>query len=64
MRTSRPLVPRDAKVNPLTIGEIVSKSKGRMKFVLGTTPYLTYRIDDDDFLPALTDVVLGLREGM
>jgi len=54
----------DAKVNPLTIGEIVSKSKGRMKFVLGTTPYLTYRIDDDDFLPALTDVVLGLREGM
>jgi len=51
----------DAKVNPLQIGEMVAKSKGRMKFKLGTTPHLTMRFEEgEDFMGWLGSVVMGL----
>ncbi|MCL2377435.1 MAG: transcription-repair coupling factor [Defluviitaleaceae bacterium] len=51
----------DARVNPLTIGDIVAKSNGRLKFRLGTTPHLTYRAEENEnLMPAISSIVLQL----
>jgi len=50
----------DAKVDPMKISEIVSASRGKIKFKLGTTPHLICRFDEgEDFMPALNVLVLG-----
>ena len=51
----------DARVDPLKIGGLVSKSKGGMKFTLGTTPFLTLRFaEGEDFMAVLNRVVLEI----
>ena len=51
----------DAKVDPLKIKYVVQRSKGRIKFTLGTAPHLTCKFaEDEDFMPALMRLVLEL----
>ncbi|MCL2396790.1 MAG: transcription-repair coupling factor [Defluviitaleaceae bacterium] len=51
----------DARVDPLKIGQLVQRSKGRMKFTLGTAPYLTLWFKEgEDFMGALANLVLEL----
>jgi len=52
----------DAGVDPLMIGQIVKESRGKLKFTLGTEPFLTYRyVDGEDFMGAVSDIVVRLK---
>ena len=53
----------DARVEPLKIGEIVQKSKGRIKFALSSTPYLTCRFEEEDVIAPLSRLVRELAIG-
>jgi transcription-repair coupling factor (superfamily II helicase) len=53
----------DARVDPMKISEAVTKSRGRLKFKLGTTPHLALRIEEhEDFMPTLMDIILQLTQ--
>ncbi|MCL2350109.1 MAG: transcription-repair coupling factor, partial [Defluviitaleaceae bacterium] len=51
----------DAKVDPLAIGRVVTESKGKLKFTLGTNPALTYRAAENEVvMGAISSVVAEL----
>ena len=54
----------DAQIDPIRIADIVQKSKNRLAFTIGASPFVTFKIRDEyeDFMGDLMRVVVAFGD--